>query len=132
MSDSHRMLVRLFELRHGPVLSRARAPVLKLTDMTWPRAKELLTDPGGYFRLVLEYWEMVATLCLADELLRELMFDTTREFLDVWDRITPWIDYGRDDGLSAGFMFNLQLLVAQYHKDRPPKRSVTKAQGTRP
>jgi len=88
--DDANLILRLYELRREEKLRKARewfgrcfqATTLEELEKLCPRG----TEENAYFRMVVGYWEMAASLVASGVLHKELFFENCGEFLFVWEK----------------------------------------------
>jgi hypothetical protein len=88
--DDANLILRLYELRREEKLRKARewfgrsfhATTLGELEKLCPRGSE----ENAYFRMLVGYWEMAASLVASGVLHKELFFENSGEFLFVWER----------------------------------------------
>src|SRR5947208_11980957 len=98
------LLLRIYELRREEKLREARAwfsahfspsSMDEVMKMAPPGSQE-----NAYVRMVVSYWEMVASFITAGVLNQDLFFQTGGELLACWEKIKPFLAEFR------GFMKN--------------------------
>ena len=89
--DEVNLMLRLYDLRREPRLRQARA---WFTDNFHPTSPEDMIEkyPQGseentYIRMVISYWEMVASIVNRGLINDELFFESNGEIWVVWDRM---------------------------------------------
>src|SRR5438874_12822576 len=89
--DEVNLMLRLYDLRREPRLRQARA---WFTDNFHPTSPEDMVEkyPQGseentYIRMVISYWEMVASIVNRGLINDELFFESNGEIWVVWDRM---------------------------------------------
>lgn len=88
--DDANLILRLYELRREEKLRKARewfarsfhAATLEELEKLCPRGSE----ENAYFRMLVGYWDMAASLVAHGVLHKELFFENSGEFLFVWER----------------------------------------------
>jgi hypothetical protein len=106
------LMLHLYELRREPKLREAREWMSVNFHPKSPEDAMRLTHPGSkenaYMRMVLGYWEMVASIAnrgLVDE---ELLFENSGEQWGVWEQVKPLIDAWRTMFRNPQFLANLE------------------------
>ena len=88
--DDVNLILKLYELRREEKMREARRWFGKFKARTLAE-KEALCPPGSeqdaYFRMVVTYWEMVASFITSDVLNQELFLQSGNELLFVWEKI---------------------------------------------
>jgi hypothetical protein len=117
--DDVNLILRLFELRRDEKMRRARdwffsrykgvTAVAQHMQLCPPASEE-----DAYFRMVVSYWDMVASFMTSGVLNRELFFESGREMLIVWVRIEPVVPEVRT-ALKDPYAFsNLERIAREY------------------
>jgi hypothetical protein len=106
------MMLHLYELRREAKLREAREWMSVNFHPTSGEDAMRLTPPGSkesaYMRMVLGYWEMVASIAnrgLVDE---ELMFENSGEQWGVWEQVKPLVGTWRTMFANPQFLGNLE------------------------
>jgi hypothetical protein len=106
------LMLRLYEERREPKLREAREWFSVHFHPAGPEDAMRLTPPGSkenaYMRMVLGYWEMVASIAnrgLVDE---ELFFETSGEQWGVWEQVKPVAGAWRTMFANPQFLGNLE------------------------
>lgn len=93
--DDVNLILRLYELRRESKMRQAREWFVASFH---PKSLEDVSDlcpPGSnedaYFRMVVSYWDMVASFITNGVLQRECFFESGRELALAWLRISPFI-----------------------------------------
>lgn len=89
--DDANLILRLYEMRRDERMRDARAWfTAQFRVKTWEELQKLApggTDQNASYRMVVSYWDMVASFVTSGVLNRELFFQSGRELLLVWERI---------------------------------------------
>lgn len=89
--DDANLILRLYEMRREDRMRDARAWfTAQFRVKTWEELQKLApggTDQNASYRMVVSYWDMVASFVTSGVLNRELFFQSGRELLLVWERI---------------------------------------------
>jgi hypothetical protein len=111
------LLLHLYELRRDPELRKARAWFLtSFKAQNWEEIHSRYlshTDEDRWFRMVISYWEMVATLVNRGAVHAELFFDHTGEDVVTWERCKPWIE-GARSSIRPSYLFQFERLVRDH------------------
>ncbi len=89
--DDANLILRLYEMRREERMRKARAwftANFKVT--TWDELQKLApggSDENASYRMVVTYWDMVASFVTSGVLHKELFFQSGRELLLVWERM---------------------------------------------
>ena len=89
--DDANLILRLYEMRREERLRRARAWFTSnFRVKTWDELQKLAptgSDENASYRMVVTYWDMVASFITSGVLHQELFFQSGREMLLVWERL---------------------------------------------
>jgi hypothetical protein len=86
------LMLRLFELRREPRLRDARAWFIEHFHPASPEEAQKYaqrSEEGTNIRMVVSYWEMVASILNRGLMDDDLFFESNGELWIVWDRIRP-------------------------------------------
>ena len=110
--DDANLILRLYEMRREDRMREARA---WFTASFRPKKWEDLATlvPGGStenasYRMVISYWDMVASFIVTGVLNKELFFQSGRELLVVHERLRPVLPGIRDAYKDPLYMGNLE------------------------
>jgi hypothetical protein len=116
--DDVDLILRLYELRREARLRQARSWFF--ANCYIKSAEELLQlcPPGSEentsFRMVVSYWDMVASFITAGVLKKELFFESNRELLLTYERIRPAIPAIRERFKDPLAWKNLETVAHDY------------------
>jgi hypothetical protein len=106
------LMLHLYELRREAKLREAREWMSANFHPQGPEDATRLVPPGSkenaYMRMVLGYWEMLASIAnrgLVDE---ELLFENSGEQWGVWEQVKPLVGAWRTMFANPQFLGNLQ------------------------
>lgn len=89
--DDANLILRLYEMRREDRLRKARAWFTTHFRVTsWEELQTLApagSDENASYRMVITYWDMVASFITSGVLHPELFFQSGRELLMVWERV---------------------------------------------
>lgn len=89
--DDANLILRLYEMRREDRMRKARAWfTANFKVQTWDELQELApggSDENASYRMVVTYWDMVASFVTSGVLHRDLFFQSSRELLLVWERM---------------------------------------------
>jgi len=115
-----KLILELYELRREARLREARR---WFTASFKPKTFEeylALCPPGSEtnasYRMVVTYWEMVASFLTSGTLHAELFYQTGREMLLVWERVRDVVPGIRDANKHSREYKNLEVAAAAYIK----------------
>jgi hypothetical protein len=114
------LLLRLYELRREAKLRQARewfenefqAKSLEDFWLRWPMG----CQENAFFRMVLGYWEMVASIVNHGLIQEEFFFENTAEFWVVWEKIKHLAPALREKWNNPFLWSNLETLAGAYEK----------------
>lgn len=114
------LLLRLYELRREAKLRQARewlenefqAKSLEDFWLRWPMG----CQENAFFRMVVSYWEMVASIVNRGLIQEEFFFENTGEFCAVWERIKHLAPALRESRKNPLLWSNLETLAGKYEK----------------
>jgi len=104
--DEVNLMLRLYDLRREPRLREARAWFVEHYHAATPEEVMQKYPQGGqentYIRMVVSYWDMVASIVNRGLINDELFFESNGEIWIVWDRmraiVPTWRRHAADDG----------------------------------
>jgi hypothetical protein len=89
--DDANLILRLYEMRREERMRKARAWfTVNFKVSTWEDLQKLApagSDENASYRMVVTYWDMVASFVTSGVLHKELFFQSGRELLLVWERV---------------------------------------------
>lgn len=110
--DDANLILRLYEMRRDERMREARA---WFTAHFRPKQWEdlaTLVPPGSHenasYRMVISYWDMVASFIVTGVLNKELFFQSGRELLVVYERLRVVLPGIRDAYKDPSYMANLE------------------------
>lgn len=118
--DDANLLLRLYELRREEKLRRARAWFVSSFRVSTMEELGEHCPPGSEqstsMRMVVSYWDMVASFITAGVLNEELFFQSNRELLLVWENVRPLIAELREQRKDPTVWANLEKVAQSYIK----------------
>ncbi len=116
--DDVNLVLRLYELRREEKMREARkwfaqhfqARTLEEFNALCPQGSE----PNAYFRMVISYWEMVASFITSGVLQQELFFASHTEALLVYERVRLLIGPFREMAKNPNWLKNLETVAGQF------------------
>jgi len=116
--DDARLILRLYEARREDRMRMARAWfVASFKPKTLGDLKALCptgSDENASYRMVVSYWEMVASFVTSGVLNKALFFESGRELLLVWERIRDVLPAIREDYKDPRYYANLEEVATDY------------------
>src|SRR6202048_3252108 len=121
------LMLRLYDLRREPKLRQARAWFTKNFHPLTPEEMMEKYPQGGeentYIRMVISYWEMVASIVNRGLINDELFFESNGEIWVVWDRmriiVPTWRAAFKNPLLFSGIEETCKRLEAWREKHAP-------------
>jgi len=116
--EDAQLILRLYEMRREERLRKARAwfsssfRVRMMDDFT--RLCPVGSDENASYRMVLTYWEMVASFVTSGVLHKELFFQSGRELLLVWERVRDVLPGIREQQKDALYYGNLEAVAHEF------------------
>ncbi len=116
--DDVNLILRLYELRREQKMRTARdwfarnfkVATLEEFNTICPQGSE----ENAYVRMVLSYWEMVASFITSGVLNQELFFQSGGEMLFVWERFRTVLPHAREQYKSRGVYKNLETVAQAF------------------
>jgi hypothetical protein len=112
--DDANLILRLYEMRRDERMREARA---WFTAHFRPKKWEdlaTLVPPGSHenasYRMVISYWDMVASFIVTGVLNKELFFQSGRELLVVFERLRVVLPGIREAYKDPSYMANLERI----------------------
>jgi hypothetical protein len=110
--DDANLILRLYEMRREDRMRRARAWFTSHFKVkSWDELQKLApggSDENASYRMVVTYWDMVASFVTGGVLNKELFFQSGRELLVVFERLKPVLPGIRDAYKDPLYMGNLE------------------------
>jgi hypothetical protein len=123
--DDANLILRLYDQRREERMRKARAWFgAHFKVRTWDDLQKIAppgTDDNASYRMVVTYWDMVASFITSGVLHKELFFQSGRELLFVWERmreVTPVIREMNKDPLLYHHLETVGNDFAAYFKSR--------------
>lgn len=121
-ADHHdaELLLRLYDLRREAKLRQARQWLLhefhaqssEEVNEKYPPGSE----PNAFLRMVVSYWDMVASIVNRGLINQEFFFENTGEFFWVWEKVKKLSANLREIYKNPNAWNNLERLAAAYEK----------------
>ena len=110
--------LQLYEMRREPKLREARDWFFKNYFVDSMEDSMRIAAPGTqggtFVMMVFSYWEQACALLNYGLLHEDLFFETSGEFVGVWERIKPAIQQGREMFSNRMFLANLEKAAKRY------------------
>ncbi len=116
--DDVNLILRLFELRREAKMRAARDWFSRnfkpATADDVAKLAPLGSEENAYMRMVMSYWEMVASFITGGVLNQELFFQSGGELLFVWERYRPLLAGMRAQYGNPGLYRNLETVAGAF------------------
>ena len=126
--DDANLILRLYEMRREDRMRRARAWFTSQFKVkTWEELQKLApggSDENASYRMVVTYWDMVASFITTGVLHKELFFQSGRELLLVWERMRDVLPQVREQYKDPHFWPHLEAVgneFAEHFKKKSPE-----------
>jgi len=116
--DDANLLLKLYDLRREPRLREARkwfggAPQFQSRE-EWLKCCPSGSEENASYRMVVTYWEMVASLVAGGVLNAELFYQSNMEMLFVWEKIRLLLPEVRASQKNPALYRNLEQVATDY------------------
>ncbi len=112
--DDVNLILKLYEIRREDKLRQARAWLgAKFKARTWAEKEALCplgSDADAYFRMVVSYWEMVASFITSGVLNQELFLQSGNELLFVWEKVRDVVPEWRTVAGNPKILANVETV----------------------
>ena len=116
--DDVNLILRLSEMRREERLRQARdwfSKSFKIKSMDeFNKLCPPSFDTNAYYRMVVTYWEMVASFITGGVLNEELFFQSGMELLFCWERVRDVLPEARVAFGNPGMLKNLETVATRY------------------
>ena len=116
--DDANLILRLYEMRREDRMREARAWfTAHFRPKTWEELATLVppgSSENASYRMVMSYWDMVASFVVLGVLNRELFFQSGRELLLVFERMRAVLPGIRESYKDPSYMANLEHVGLEY------------------
>src|SRR5436190_9779443 len=116
--DDARLIMTLYEARREERLREARkwfsANFKPKTAADITKICPPGSDENASYRMVVTYWEMVASFLTSGVLNQELFFQSGRELLFVWERLRDVLPAIREQQKDAMYYSNLESAAQEF------------------
>jgi hypothetical protein len=116
--DDVNLVLRLYELRRETRMREAREWFGTNFKATSLEELAALCPPGSkesaYYRMVVSYWEMVASFITSGVLNQELFFQSGGEMLFVWERFKVLVPQAREAYKNPALYRNLEITANSF------------------
>ncbi len=114
------LLLRLYELRRKARWRQAHDwferefQVQSFDDFTQKHPDG--SDTHAFFGMVVDYWEMAASIVCHGLIKQEFFFESTQDFWWVWEKIRAMVPEARQQAQNPYLWKNLETLADEYEK----------------
>ena len=116
MSKHHdaELILKLYELRREPVMREARNWFFTFNPQGPQDFLDALTsDKSGYYRMVVSYWDMAASLVNNGAIDPQMFNDANGEHLFVYAKLEPFLEDLRRESGNPDFLTHLEKVVKE-------------------
>ena len=118
--EQAQLQLQLYDLRREARLRQARDWFFKnFFAETLDEAMKIApmgTEQGAFFMMVVSYWDQACAMLNYGLLNEDLFFETSGEFVGVWERIKPTMPEARQRFANKEFMGNLEKAAARFEE----------------
>ena len=123
------MILRLYDLRRETEMRKARDYVgLHCWPQSYADIEKAVyvpfSDENRYFRQVLSFWDMAATMVLHGAINDELFIDTADEMFFVYAKMKPFLAEIREKTSNPMFLVNVEKIATRTRKGEEKARLV--------
>lgn len=106
------LILKLYELRREPVMRDARNWFFTFNPTSIQDFVEMmLSEKNAYFRMVVSYWEMAATLVNHGAIDEQMFTEANGEHLFIYSKIEPFIPELKQAFQIVEYLPNLEKLI---------------------
>ena len=116
MSKHHdaELILKLYELRREPVMREARTWFFTFNPQGPQDFLDALTsDKSGYYRMVVSYWDMAASLVNNGAIDAQMFNDANGEHLFVYSKLEPFLEDLRAESGNPEYLAHLEKVVKE-------------------
>ena len=114
-TESAELILKLYELRREPVLREARAWFTgALNAATREEFGQMVREKDAWFRMVVSYWDMAASLVTFKAIDREMFNASNGELFGVFAKIEPFLDQMRTKWNMPDYLTHLEQVARQF------------------
>ena len=107
------LILKLYDLRREPTMREARNWFMTFNPETPNDFMDVLTsEKSGFYRMVVSYWEMAASLVNHGAIDADMFNDANGEHLFVYAKLEPFIPALREIG-NPDFLVQLEKLIKE-------------------
>lgn len=111
--QSAELILKLYDLRREPVMREARNWMAGFFPESADDIMRVMIDPktSAYYRMVLSYWDMAASLVNHDAIEAEMFNDASGEHVVFFSKIHPFLEDVRAMMENPGYLRHLETLI---------------------
>jgi len=118
------LILKLYDLRREATMREARNWFFSFDPQSTKDFMDVLTsEKSGFYRMVVSYWEMAASLVNHGAIDAEMFNDANGEHIFVYAKMEPFIPALREENGNPQFLEHLEKLV----KEMPEYETKVKA-----
>jgi hypothetical protein len=117
--DDANLVLKLYDLRREERLRRARAWfAASFKGVTTMDQFNTICAPGSdenaSYRMVTTYWDMAASFVTSGILNEALFYESNRELLFVWERVSDLVSAWRQSSKDPTYLRNLEIVATSF------------------
>ena len=106
------LILKLYDLRREPVMREARNWFFSFNPTTTDEYMEaMMSEKGGYVRMVISYWDMAASLVNNGAIDEQMFNDANGEHLFIFAKIEPILGALREQWNQPEMLKHFETLV---------------------
>ncbi len=112
-AESADLILKLYELRREPLMREARNWMISFFPESAADVMQAVMNPetSAYYRMVISYWDMAASLVNHGAIDEEMFTDSGGEYFVVFSRIVQFLPEMREMSGNPKMLENLEKLV---------------------
>jgi hypothetical protein len=108
------LILKLYDLRREATMREARNWFFSFNPQSPKDFLDVLTsDKSGYYRMVISYWDMAASLVNNDAIDAQMFNDANGEHLFVYAKMEPFLPALREEMGNPQFLAHLEKVVKE-------------------
>lgn len=108
------LILKLYDLRREKVMREARTWFFTFNPQNVEDFLDVMTsDKSGYYRMVVSYWDMAASLVNNGAIDAQMFNDANGEHLFVYSKIEPFLGGLREGSGNPEYLAHLEKLVKE-------------------
>ncbi len=108
------LILKLYDLRREATMREARNWFFTFNPQSPKDFLDVLTsDKSGYYRMVISYWDMAASLVNNDAIDAQMFNDANGEHLFVYAKMEPFLPALREEMGNPQFLAHLEKVVKE-------------------